>query len=122
MENVKQNLINLINNLDENKLKEVLTQLAPEKSKEQEMSDFLFSKLKEMTSNITGIKEVTYYDADNKFLIQQDYRNERLYVSYHRIWSIFESKYGLNYNQIRDFIAVWVETNLGWKDLTPARP
>jgi len=119
MENIKQNLINLINNLDENKLKEVLTQLVPENtSKEKEMSDFLFSKLKEMTSRITGEKEVTYYDSDGKWFIQQDFKNEKLYVSYNQIWSVFESKYGLNLDQIKDFIAAWVETNLGWKGMT----
>jgi hypothetical protein len=119
MENIKQNLINLINNLDENKLKEVLTQLVPENaSKEQEMSDFLFSKLKEMTCKITGGKEVTYYDSDGKWLIQQDYKNKKLYVSYRKIWSVFRSKYGLKYDQVVDFISSWVETNLGWKGMT----
>jgi hypothetical protein len=120
MENIKQNLINLINNLDENKLKEVLSQLVPENtSKENEMSDFLFSKLKEMTSKITGEKEVTYYDNNGDWIIQQDYINEKLYVSYGKIWLVFASKHGLNYDQIRDFIETWVETNLGWKGLTP---
>jgi hypothetical protein len=119
MENIKQNLINIINGLDENKLKEVLTQLVPVKSKEQEMSDFLFSKLKEMTCKITGEKEVTYYDSDGKWFIQQDFKNEKLYVSYNQIWVVFRLKYGLNDDQIKDFISSWVETNLGWKGLIP---
>lgn len=81
------------------------------------MSYFLFSMLKETTSKICGEKEVTYYDSDGKWLIQQDYKNGYLTVSYLKIWSIFESRYGLKYKKIKDFINTWFETNLGWRRL-----
>jgi hypothetical protein len=92
----------------------------PEISKEQEMSDFLFSILKETTTKITGEKEITHYKTGTEdWVIQQDYKNGQLWVQYYLIWSVFESKFGLNYNEIRDFIAGWMETNTGWNGLTP---
>lgn len=114
MKNIKQNLINHINNLDENKLKEVLGQLVPENtSKEQEMSDFLFSKL----NGVNLKRDGRFLDSQNNILFIVP-KNNVLYVSYHQIWSVFESKYKLNYNQIANFIKTWVEANLGWKGLS----
>lgn len=91
----------------------------PEISKGQEMSDFLFSLLKERTDRITGEKQTTSYNSKGEWLIQQDYKNSTLWVSYWRIWQYFESKFDLNYIEIKDFIKVWIETNTGWKGLTP---
>jgi hypothetical protein len=91
----------------------------PEISKEKDMSDFLFSLLKETVCKITGEKENTYYNKKGDWLIQQDYKNDKLYVSYYRIWQVFETKYNLNYQQIKDFIQCWIETNTNWGGLTP---
>jgi phage antirepressor YoqD-like protein len=91
----------------------------PKVSKEKEMSDFLFSMLKETTAKITGEKGITHYNLKNEWLVQEDYKNGYLWVRYLLIWSIFESKFNLNYNEIKEFISSWVESNTGWKGLTP---
>jgi hypothetical protein len=92
----------------------------PEVSKEKEMSDFLFSMLANMESEITGEKETTFYrKSDHGWLIKQNYKNGYLKVRYSLIWSIFEERFNLNYNQIIQFIQGWIETNTGWKGLTP---
>ena len=97
--------------------------------KNKSMSDFLFQMFNNAVCKITGEKELIYYKLDgynpnsdnNKWLFQQDWKSGRLWVKYSLIWQIFEERFGLNYEQIRDFIQDWVETNLNWKGLTPQR-
>ena len=84
----------------------------------KEMSDFLFSMINGTTIKITGEKEITHYN-NNEWIIQQDYKNGYLYINYYKIWKVFEEKYKLKYNEIRDFIRCWVETNTNWNGLTP---
>jgi hypothetical protein len=89
-------------------------------SKEKEMSDFLFSMLKKTIREITDEKKVTLFrPEDNEWLVQLDYKNGYLWVSYSLIWKVLETKFGLNYDQIKTFIAVWVEANTEWRGLTP---
>jgi len=100
-----------------------------EDNKSKEMSDLLFSMFNNTVCKITGEKEITYYKLngynpnsdDNEWLFQQDWKNGRLWVKYSLIWKVFEERFGLNYDQIRDFIQDWVETNLNWKGLTPEK-
>ena len=91
---------------------------AQEKSKEQEMSDFLDRITKEMVlKREDGC--INFYTKDDKFLFRQDFKNGILFVSYSVIWSVFESRFGLEYAGIQSFIGVWCEGNLNWKGLTP---
>jgi hypothetical protein len=88
--------------------------------KNKEMSDFLFGMLNKTIREMTEDRKVTHIRAsDNEWLFQQDYENGILWVRYLFIWSVFKSKYGLNDEQIKSFIAAWVEKNTEWKGLTP---
>jgi len=91
-----------------------------EKDKTKEMSDFLFNMLKETTARITGEKEITHYNKDGKWVIQQDYKNGYLWIRNSLIWKVFKEEYLLEYDEIRDFIQGWMEMNIGWMNLTPA--
>ena len=96
--------------------------------KSKEMSDFLFSMFNNTVCKITGEKELTYYKLDgynpnnnsnnSEWLFQQDWKNGKLWIRYTLIWQVFEERFGLKYEQIRDFINAWVETNPNWKGLT----
>ena len=112
------------------KFKPIVNKKNKEIDKNKEMSDFLFSMFNNTVLKITGEKEITYYKLDgynpnnnnnNQWLFQQDWKNGRLWIRYSLIWQVFEAKFGLNHEQIRDFIGAWVETNLNWKGLTPVR-
>jgi DNA phosphorothioation-dependent restriction protein DptG len=91
----------------------------PEIDKTKEMSDFLFAMLKETTAKIVEEKIITFCDKNDEWLIQQDYKNGYLWVRYFLIWKVFEEKYKLNHQEIKEFIQGWMETNTGWKGLTP---
>ena len=84
--------------------------------KSKEMSDFLFSMFNNTVCKITGEKELTYYKLDgynpnnnsnNQWLFQQDWKNGKLWIRYTLIWQVFEERFGLKYEQIRDFINAW---------------
>ena len=64
-----------------------------------------------------AIKKWTYY-KNGEWIIQQDYKNGILWVRYSLIWSVFETKFGLNTLQISDFIDAWVAANTQWHGLT----
>src|SRR3989304_5142583 len=96
------------------RIKELEKIINEPEDKTKEMSDFLFAMFNETTMKITGDKEFTFY-KDEEWIFQQDYKNDTLWVSYHVVWQVFEEKYGLNYQQIKDFIAAWVCCNTEWK-------
>jgi hypothetical protein len=84
----------------------------------KEMSDFLFKIVNGCMMKMTDENKITYY-KDDEWILQQDFKKSYLWIRYSLIWEIFEKKYALNYQQIKNFIVGWVETNLNWKGLTP---
>ena len=52
-------------------------------------------------------------------LLEQDYENGWLRVNYELIWSVFEDKYGYNYNDTQSFIKDAVERHTNLESLTP---
>jgi len=88
--------------------------------KQKEMSDFLFSILNHTIRDIAGDKLVNHLRlSDHEWLFQQDYKNGALWIRYSLVWSVFESKFHLNYDEIKTFIASWIDSNTEWKGLTP---
>jgi len=113
----KDKLIEYIKSLPEQDIEKIFSDIAkPDKNKE--MSDFLFDMINGTTMKFTGEKEITFYKND-EWVIQQDYKNGRLWIRYYTIWKVFEEKFKLNYDQIRNFIQAWVETNTEWRGLIP---
>ena len=113
----KEKLIEFINNLPNEDIEKIFSDVVkPDKT--QEMSDLLFGMINKCERHMTGDRRVTYYKND-EWVIQQDYKNGYLWISYSLIWKVFEEKYGLNYQQIKNFIQSWVETNTEWKGLSP---
>ena len=56
-----------------------------------------------------------YYNAAGR----QELKNGELYVSYPKIWSVFESRFGLEYGQIQSLIKGMVESDFKFEGLTP---
>jgi hypothetical protein len=64
-------------------------------------------------------RENVWYGEDGKWLFEQDDKNDRLWISYNKIWKVLESKYGLNYNEAKQLITTWMEKHNEWHTLTP---
>ena len=121
METIKDKLKSIIDTLDDNKLSK-LSENNIDKSnidKTKEMSDFLFSMFNGLIMKIVNKKQISYYNKDNQWIVQQDYKNSGLWIRYKLIWKVFEEKYSLKDQEISNFIEGWVEANLNWRGLTP---
>ena len=60
-----------------------------------------------------------FFVKGDEILFQQDVKNKYFYVRYNLIWSIFESKYGLNYAETQAFIKDRLETHIKLEGYTP---
>ena len=101
-----------------------------ELSKRIEMKNFFYKKLngceimflKKYTDYIFFIKkdeclfEIYKFDKERK---KQESKNGWFNVRYDEIWSVFENRYGLNYQQIQVFVQHEVEKLLKLDGFTP---
>jgi hypothetical protein len=55
---------------------------------------------------------------EGKFLFEQDLKNDKFWISYGNIWSVFYSKYSMDYNQIQTFLWVILEHITNYKVVT----
>lgn len=62
-----------------------------------------------------------YYDIDGITVFEQDFKTNTLWVSYTRIWNVFESVFSMNYTETQLFIKNMIEETLHWNGLIPVR-
>ena len=60
------------------------------------------------------------YQKDRKLLFFYQ-KNKNIFWVKYDIWSNFESKYNLNYYELKDLLAGIVEEELNYKDVTPQK-
>ena len=61
-----------------------------------------------------------FYVKNDKILFQQDTKNKYFYVRYEDVWSIFESKYNMKFEQIQTFIIDTLDEVVKLHGHTPA--
>jgi hypothetical protein len=86
----------------------------------QEAIDWLTMLVKQMKPVDIGNK-IVYY-IDDQWYMYQNKKSDYLWISYDKLWSILESKYQYNYNEIINLIKGVVEMNTELKDVTPNIP
>jgi len=75
-------------------------------------------KLNRVLNENTEIKLKPSKDS-SIILFRQDYKNNYFWVNYNEIWSLLESKYGLNYKEIKELIKDTLLEPDKMKALTP---
>src|SRR5271157_1158348 len=68
---------------------------------------------------------VFYVNKNNEIIFEYEKQNEKndyFYVSYNKIWSVFESEFGYNYDEIRDLIKGILESHYKLESVTPIMP
>ena len=72
-----------------------------------ETKESVFAK---MVANLERKEDRTKYpdsvfwlNKDGQFMFQHDEKNGYFWCSYARVWSVFESKFGMNYDEIKAF-------------------
>lgn len=64
-------------------------------------------------------ESVFYFNQDGKFMFEQDFKNGYFWCSDSFVWSLFESEYGMNYEQIQCFIKAQMEKHFKCNGLIP---
>ena len=93
--------------------------------KEQEMRDFI----KPFLTNLLLVKDERYpnsvfYKQNGEviFEFQKTETELRFWVDYCKIWSVFNGRFGLNYNETQSFIKTVAEDTLNLRGVTPLSP
>ena len=80
-----------------------------------------YNKTKEFMSNIFNkleLKGKFYMISDDRYM-EQDLKNEYIWVSYGKIWGILSEQYSLSRGQVQDLMRVWMEEAYKLGSLTP---
>ena len=108
-------------------LEKQIESLKKESQKEGEMEQWFKSLLNGLEIEINDdYPKSVFYIKNNKvfFRLSQDLINkERTYFfcDFYLVWSVFEKKYKLNYNEIQAFIKKMIEQYLKLSKVTPLR-
>ena len=115
---MKNKIENIIKEVGINEVEAILNQIkSKDNVKENIKKDFI-----ELLSgcNISFLGDVINYKKDEKLLFYYR-KNENIFWIGYSIWSNFELKYNLNYQEIIDLLAGIVEEVLNYKDVTPLK-
>ena len=85
-------------------------------SKDKEMSEFLHDQFNGCK---IILKDDSIFYKKDKVLFEYDKKNQYFWLSYDKIWSIFEDKFNLSYYETQQFIKEWLEVHLDRKGVTP---
>ena len=65
-----------------------------------------------------GLNDEDFKEIKDQVIFWQDLKNEYFYISYKKIWSVFESKLGLNYQEIKKLTTGWLSEHTKLKQYT----
>jgi len=88
-------------------------------SKDDKMSKFLYDNINNTTMVMTCDYIQSYSNSKDEWVFHLNYKDNKIILSYNKIWLVFELKYKLSYTQIQAFVGNWIEKNCGWKGFTP---
>ncbi len=109
--------MNLIRSIKINKLGVAI----PEK--ELEIIDFV----KSMLSDLIPFKfddypeSIFYMSSAGKWILEQDYKNDRMWIRFNTFWSVLENKYSMGYDDIQTLLKYMIEQAFKEKVSTPLR-
>ena len=68
----------------------------------------------------SGLNDEDFKEIRDKVIFWQELENEYFYISYKKIWSVFESKFRFNYQEIKDLTTGWLNEHTKLKQYTTA--
>jgi hypothetical protein len=86
----------------------------------KEPMDFLklFNDLETVQSEEQENWTLYRYKKGHNFMIY-DRKNEYVYINYNEIWSVLDDKFGLNYSEIQELTARWLDEVYNLRGVTP---
>ena len=115
---MKEKIENLIKEVGINEVESVLKEL---KSKVNVKEDFKKDFIELLSVCTISIEyDDIDYKKDGKLLFYYRKTNNYFYIKY-EIWSNFENKFSLNFQELKDLFVGVVEEVLNYKEVTPAQ-
>jgi len=62
------------------------------------------------------LNDEEFNEIKEQVIFWQDLKNKYFYVDYDKIWSVFKSKLGLNYQEIKDLTTGWLNEHTKLKE------
>lgn len=61
---------------------------------------------------------IFYFDKDGNFLAEYDSKTNFFWLSYHKVWKVFQAQFSLNYNLLKELLSQQVEQHFKLKQVT----
>jgi len=120
---MKQKIEQFIKEVGIYNLKQVISEIEDNKdaiTKEQQMEEFFLSVVNGLTIQISNeYPESVFYKKGDLVYLQQDKKRNNIWCRYSDFWLVFESKFGINYQQIQGFLKRMFSKHLKIEGLTP---
>jgi hypothetical protein len=88
------------------------------KNLNSERDHWFLSILKDLKVGKIDSNYIVFSNSKNEWMFQ-DMKNGNFWCNYKRIWSIFETKYKMEYTDIQSYIKDQLLKHLNWKVTTP---
>ncbi len=59
-----------------------------------------------------------WFDKDGKYICEYDWKRNYFWFSYSKVWSVFETEFSPNYQEIKEFLNGMVEEHFKLKGVT----
>ena len=112
---MKNKIENLIKEAGINEIEAILNQMKSKVNVKENLKKDFIELLTGCTISFNNDDE---YKKDNKILFFYSKNKNYFYIDY-QIWTNFELKYNLNYQELRDLVVSIVEEVLNYKGVTP---
>ena len=63
--------------------------------------------------------DLVFFRKNGKVVMQQDKKTKYFWFDYHEIWSVFESFFGMEHQEIQEVLGYWLENTLKLECYTP---
>ena len=113
---MKEKIENLIKEVGINEVESILNQMKSKVDVKENLKQDFIELLTGCTISFGG--DYINYKKDGKILFYYRKNNDIFRINYN-IWSNFESKFNLNYQELSDLLVGIVEEVLNYKDVTP---
>jgi hypothetical protein len=113
---MKNKIENLIKEVGINKVEAILNQMKSKVNVKENLKKDFVELLTGCTISFNNNDDD--YKKDNKILFFYSKNKNYFYIDY-QIWTNFELKYNLNYQELRDLVVSIVEEVLNYKGVTP---
>lgn len=73
----------------------------------------------EIKINLRKYPDSIFFFKEDDFYFEYDFKNKNFWVSYDKVWRVFENEYSMKFSEIQSFIKTQVEQGFKLEGITP---